>query len=206
MEIFPCLSNRGSSLEVTLCADSSPRTRHHIKVFLPYVEALSQSNCFAPFPPSASLLISALKFTSLKLIQVQLAICGPLQQNQQWYIFLLVSYQILWHNKKSTRFITQNKGQFQSLQDLFQFPSPAFNHKTQRLVFTFKLSSENRRYHSFSRLTALLLTFHRVRTSTANRLKINLKRIKKEINLNSFLVRSPQLPAASGIGDENALC
>lgn len=159
MEIFPCLSNRGSSLEVTLCADSSPRTRHHIKVFLPYVEALSQSNCFSPFPPSASLLISALKFTSLKLIQVQLAICGPLQQNQQWYIFLLVSYQILWHNKKSTRFITQNKGQFQSLQDLFQFPSPAFNHKTQRLVFTFKLRLWKQKISLFLKVNCTVTDF-----------------------------------------------
>lgn len=105
------------SLEETLCPDSSSGTSWGVSVLFTFRSTKWNQLSLLPqlFPHLCT------KAQSLKLIQIQLAICVLVQQNQLWYTVLLsVSNRLLSHNnsKKLSRLITQNKGQFQSLQVL----------------------------------------------------------------------------------------
>lgn len=108
-------------LKARLCRDSSPGASQGVSVLFTFTSTEWNQ---LPLLCSLAQLFPHLctKAQSPKLIQIQLVICGLVQPKVSWYTVLLsVSNQITVtqeQKKKPSRFITQNKGQFQSLQGL----------------------------------------------------------------------------------------
>lgn len=117
-----------------------------------------------------------------RLIPIQLAICGQLQQNQLWYFSCQPDTDTI--TTKLQDLLLKTKVNFRVCRNLFPLPHPTLSHNTLRLIFTFKPSCSQKVLLTLSQVNLTVIDFPEGQDFCCWQIKLNIflkKNLKWEI-------------------------